>query len=427
VNAGDVIRTLQARRVADWVLTTRDQDVAVVDDRGPLRRREARVRWTLVVHVDVSNGRGSARVDLAGHDGDAGQLVDQAVALARAAVGTAWRSLPQAAPARVELADPALDILDLEAVADSVLRGVPRPDGVDVTAGATVLREHVRVQTMQGLRTGWTATHVRVPIVVARGGRSLAIEREARRAGALDLDGAMATAVADLGAVADAGDPRPGPCRLVLGADALLHGGGYGMWAVFAAQADAVVERQGLTRYREGMVVAPGADQGADPLAIASDGALDHGVRSAPVGDDGDAIRRFAVVDRGRAAGLALSPREASLRTREPNGGVRELVVAAGAPGDVDEASAGDDGDLARTVELRRLRSLAIDPYTGEATMEIALAIDHRDGAPRAFAGGTVRLDLIAALARGRRAHDVIHRTPYHGPAWLAVADAGIA
>ncbi len=213
----------------------------------------------------------------------------------------------------------------------------------------------------------------------------------------------------------------------MLAADALLHGGGHGMWSVFAAQADGVVERQGLTRYREGMVVAPGADTIADPIAIASDGALDHGVRSAPVGDDGDAVRRFALVDKGIAAGLALTPREAALRTRpdvvrEPNGGVRELVVSVGA-GAIDDLP----DRLGDAVELRRLRSLAIDPYTGEASLEIALGIDHRGGAPRPFAGGTVRLDLVAALARGRRAPVLVHRTPYHGPAWLDVGDAEIA
>jgi hypothetical protein len=423
VNAADVVRALQSRRVADWVLTARDQDLAAADDRGPLHRREQRTRWTLVVHDDASNGRGTARIELAGTTGDAGALVDQAVTLARAAIGTAWRSLPQAAPARVVLADPALDVADLGGAAAAVLHAVPRPADTQVTAGASVLRERVRVQTKQGLRTGWTATYARVAMVVARGDRSLSVTREARRAAALDLDAAVAGATADLAALAAAGAAPVGPCRLVLAADAMLHGGGYGMWSVFAAQADAVVERQGLTRYREGMAVAAGADQVADPLAVTSDGALDHGVRSAPVGEDGAAVRRFPIVDRGVAAGLALSPREASLRDRDPNGGVRELMVAAGAhdAGAVDLAAAATDA-----VELRRLRSLSIDPYTGEASIEIALGIDHRGATPRGFAGGTVRLDLIAALARARRAPDVLHRSPYHGPAWLAFADAEI-
>jgi hypothetical protein len=424
VTPDEVVRALNDRRIADWALTMRDQDVAIADDRGPFHRRETRSRWTLVIHDDVSKGRGSARLDLAvgrnGADGSARSLVDQAQALARAAIGAAWRSLPQAAPARVTLVDPALDVDDLAAVAAKLVTEVPRP--AQISAAATVMRERVRVQTKQGLRTSWAATRADIALAVARGERSLAIAREARQVRELGLDAAVGDAVADLTTLAGAGAAPLGRCKLVLAADALLHGGGYGMWSVFAAQADAVVERQGLTRYREGMAVAPGADQIDDPIAIASDGALDHGVRSAPVGDGGDAIRRFALVDNGIAVGLALTPREAALRAREPNGGVRELVVTAGAATGADAGAA-----LADAVELRRLRSLAIDPYTGEASLEIALGIDHRGGTPRAFAGGTVRLDLVAALARGRRAPAILHRTPYHGPAWVAVAEAEIA
>jgi hypothetical protein len=416
VNAGELVRALRDRHAADWVLTTRDQDVGVVDEDGPVRRRESRTRWTLVVHDDVSNGRGSARVELAGHDGPATALVDQTLRLARAAVGVGWRSLPQAAPAKVELRDPALDVDDIDGAAADVLRGVPRPGDARVSASATVMRERVTVETKQGLRTSWTATHARVALAISRGDHSLAIAREARRAGALDLADAVESALADLAARGDAGAPVGGPCRLRLGADALLHGGGYGMWQVFASQADAVVERQGLTRYREGMLVAPGADQVTDPLAIASDGARDYGALSAPVGDDGDAVRRFAIVDRGAAAGLALGPREAALRKREPNGGLRDLVVSLGSAGD-------DDGGV---VELRRLRSLAIDRYTGEASLEIGLAIDRRGATPRAFAGGTVRLDLVAALARARRAPGQLVRGPYAGPAHVTIDDAEV-
>src|SRR5205814_212917 len=185
---------------------------------------------------------------------------------------------------------------------------------------------------------------------------ALVIMREARRLDELDLDVAIAAAAADLGLLARARAPKPGPCALVLGPDALLHGG-LGVWDAFAAQADAVVERQGLTRYREGSPIAPSADRVADPLTIDSDGALDFGTRSAPIGDEGDAVRRFALVDRGIAAGLGLAPREAALRHRDPNGGVRNLVVATGAW--AGEPPAG------RVVEIHRLRALAIDPYTG--------------------------------------------------------------
>ena len=409
MNRSDLVRALTDRHVADWVLTTRDQELAVV---GPeLHRRELRSRWSLVVHDDVSNGRGSARLELTGADGNANDVVDGALAVAHASIGAPWRTRPPAAPAHVDLHDPALDVADLVGAAAAVARGAAMRKGIE--ASATVLRESVNVETHQGLKTSWIATHVRVDLTIANGDHSVELSREARRVSDLALDDAVAAALADLAARDGAGDPAPGPCTLLVGVDALLHGGGYGMWAVFASQADAILEREGLTRYHEGIAVAPGADAIADPLSIASDGALDHGTLSAPVGDDGDAIRKFSLVERGVASGLGLSPREAAFRKRDPNGGVRNLVVSLGSL---------DKADGARVVEVRRLRSLAIDPYTGDASFEIALGIDHATGKP--FAGGTVRLDLIAALAKAKRSATPVRRGPYSGPTSVQIDDA---
>ena len=158
----------------------------------------------------------------------------------------------------------------------------------------------------------------------------------------------------------------------------------------------------------------PGADQVPDPLTITSDGALPYGVRSAPLGDDGDAVRTFPLVECGIAAGLGLSPREAALRKRDPNGGVRNLVVQPGLwDGRVDPSG--------RLVEVRRLRDLAIDPYTGRASLEIALGVVHGKGP---FTGGTLRLDLVDALARARRSSARIRRGPYDGPSSVLIEHA---
>src|SRR5262249_9454787 len=154
---------------------------------------------------------------------------------------------------------------------------------------------------------------------------------------------------------------------LVLGPDALLHGG-LGVWATFVAQAGAVGARQGLTRYHEKTPIVQGADQFPHPLPIASNGALPVGVLSAPLAGEGAPVRKFTLVDRGIAAGLGLSSREASLRHREPNGGVRNLVVGLGGW----DESPGEG----RVVEVRRLRALEIDPYTGDASLEVALGVD---------------------------------------------------
>jgi hypothetical protein len=412
----ELASTLARRGLADWVVIERAQDIASVDEATKSRRVERRVLWQLTAHFDSPAGRGTAHVTIDAVDGTAAAAVDQALALAQSSIGPAWVSRPLAASARVKLEDLTFAKQAPLDVATDVLAKLARP--ADVSARATVLREQVRVVARQGFHTEWTATLLRVDALVSTGQRSLAIARESRQRAALDLDAAVATAKQDLDLLAQAGAPTGGPCMLVLGPDALLHDG-LGVWAAFASQADAVVERQGLTRYRERAPIAPGADQLAEPLTITSNGALDYGVRSSPLGDHGDAVRTFHLVERGIAAGLGLTPREGALRGRDPNGGVRNLDVAAGTwPGTIDPAAG-------RLVEIRRLRSLTIDPYTGDASLEIALGVDRAGGAARPFTGGSMRIDLIAALAKARRSARTITRGAYSGPdaVWIERAE----
>lgn len=403
----DLVRALGDHGLADWVLIERDQHVALADDK--LRRAERWLRWQLTVHHDAPTGRGSAHVAVDAADGDADAVVRQAVTLARASIGTAWMTRPTSAPARVVLADPVLSAGDLLDSAAELVR-IPAPlPGVGVAARASLLRERVNVVSRLGLRADWAATHLRVDALVSRGERSLAITREARRREDLGLAAAVRAAADDLALLADANAPTPGPCSIVLRSDALLHDG-LGLWSAFVSQADAVIERQGLTRYRERAPIVPGADHVPEPLSIASNGALDFGVRSAPLGDDGDAVRRFQLVERGIAAGLGLSPREGSLRGRDPNGGIRNLDVKPGTwTGTIDATGS-------RVIEVRRLRGLSIDPYTGDAALEILLATEHANGARREISGGSLRLDAIEALARARRSATTLVRGAYSGP-----------
>jgi predicted Zn-dependent protease len=414
IDRRDLVHALERRELADWVVIEREQELAVFDERAPGSRRvERRVRWHVAVADDVPSGRGTARVAIDAVDGSADDVVRQAIALARAAIGPAWPTLPAAAPAKVALLDPALAERPAIELAIAIARATRRPSGTVTTLATTVLREKVAAHTKQGVHGEWTAGVVHVDAIVVAGARSLELAREARRVEDLELEAALATAAADLELLAHAGAPAAGSCTIVLGADAMLHGG-LGLWQAFVDQADAVLARQGLARYRLGDPVAQGADLVGEPLAIGSDGALPFGLRSSPIGDDGDAVRRFAIVDRGIAVGLGLSPREAALRHAEPNGGVRNLVVEAG-------TWAGAPTD--KTVEVRRLRGLAIDPYTSDAGLEIALGIDHRGGVARPFAGGTLRLDAIAALARARRSATLVRRGAYVGPASVAIDD----
>ena len=404
---------LARRRVPEWTVIETSQELALVDDQRPSRRTDTRTRWTLIVHHDVPQGRGSARVELSALDASADTIIEQAIELASVAVGPAWRSTPPAAPAKVEVLDPVLARVALVDVAATTVRDLGRPAGATVAATLELVREKVTVQAHTGFSTQWTASTARASLLVATREHSFELTREARRLSDLELEATIAAAASDLQQLAAATPARPGRYSVVLRGDAFLHHGGVGLWSVFADRATADIERAGLLRYRLGAPVAPGADQLAEPLTITSDGTLDFATRSAPVGTDGDAVRRFALVERGIASGLGMSMREAARRHLDPNGGVRNLVVAAGTWDERLPPAA------ARTLDIRRLRSLAIDPTTGDASLELALGLD--GSAP--VTGGTIRLDLISALARARRSATPLRRGPYLGPAALLLDD----
>jgi len=410
-----LVGALEVSRLADWVIVERRREIGSVDERTRLRRTEARQLWTLTVHHDSPAGRGSAHITVDAVDENAEAVVDQVAALARASIGPTWLSRPLAAPARVRVEDPALAKREPLDAASELVKRLVRP--TEVVATATITRDHVYLDTRAGLHAEWTETLYRAELLAIAGARSVVLSRDARHRDGLDLSAALVNASEDLKLLARAGAPVAGKCSIVLASEALLHDG-IGVWAAFVSQADAVIERQGLTRYRERAPIMPGADQISEPLTIASDGALDFGVHSVPIGDEGDAVRRFPLVERGVAAGLGLSPREAALRGRDANGGVRNLVVEAGSWSGTIDASMG------RVVEVRRLRSLSIDPYTGEASLEIALAVDHSKAGTRPFAGGSLRIDLIAALARAKRTAAVLTRGAYKGPQAVLVERA---
>ena len=447
----DLVQHLRRRGPGAWSVVERVQDTAFAAEHPARRRRDHRTRLTLIVHQDVPRGRGTARLDIDPFDGSAADLVDQAIALALAAVGPAWISAPPAAPARVDLLDPALVGRDLGAVALGTLARLRRPDHLTVSATIEILREKLTVISGSGLHATWLATALRGDALLAAGDRSLTVARHARRTDDFDLDAAIAAAAPDLPLLAAAGPALPGPCALWLAPDALLPdpdrfraGDGrlavatlasdglgddpgptaagalhpHGLWTIFAQQADSAVERQGLTRYRLHTDIARGASQLPEPLSIASHGAVDFATLSAPVSDDAVAIRSFPLIDRGVAVGLGLSPREAALRGTDPNGGVRNLVVA---PGTWTPAPS----PTVRTIEVRRLHAVTIDAYTGDASLDIALALDHRPDRPdpAPFTGGTLRLDLIATLARARRSSQLLRRGAYHGPAAVFIDD----
>ena len=415
----DLVRALdRPSAIADWVLIERTQELGAFDEARDATRRERSTRYTVILHHDLPSGRGSVRLELCGTEGRASEVIDQAIVLAKTSIGRLWKSIPPAAPAKVAVLDPELATGELDEHARKIVAGARVPAEVTATSHVTVQRERVEVLGRSGFHADWVASSIHAETLVILGPHSLELRRESRRIADLELGDALAHAHGDLIQLATAGRPTAGPCDLVLDSDALLYDGALGVWTIFATQADAGLEAQGISRYQLGAPIVPGADTIDDPIRILSDGAFDHATRSAPVGDDGDAIRRFPLIERGICVGLGLSAREAAFRMRDPNGGVRNLIVAKGRWTEIEPAR--------RTVEARRLRSVTVDPHTGDASLELGLAIDHKGAAHQAFTGGTVRLDLVAALAHAKRSANSLRRGPYAGPGAVLIRDVDL-
>ena len=409
-----LIAALRSRRdLADWTVRVVTSQVAwrtVGDDA------EGSYVGTTVgaeVHRDAATGRGSATLELGGDEAPR-VAVTRAIARADAALGPGWTTPAPAAPATVELADPAITPNRPAAAIDAVLAALT---AAATAAGATVVSAEVRIAvddveliTRRGQRAQWRESRITVDAQVRSFGRDGAPEAgtvilapiavRARRLDDLELRDAIVTALA-IGITPAPTAPQP----VTLTAAALTFGD-HGLLGAFAAQADPRLERQGLVRYRPGQPIVDGAT-----LTLTSDGTLPFGWLSAPLGDRAEAVRRFPLVTRGVASGLGLDEREAALRDQLPNGGVRGLVVP---PGTDDDATLTAPGTLVVT----RLAWLELDRTAGwfRAGFDRATVSTATSG-PRPVGPGTLRGDAIALLARARTSARVVATPTYRGPA----------
>jgi len=414
----ELVAALGARRAAsEWVATWRQRRTGLAisgaSAGGALRRVDERELLGAVVHTDTGSGRGSARLSLGPDAQPIVPALDDALERAAGAAGPAWRMTPPAAPARVALADPALEagaIADVAADVARALGAASAARGVELAAiEAEVVRDVVAVAGSQGLEVRWRATEVAVRAVVTAAGHRRDLAVRARRRADLQLERAVDDARALL-ELATRVEPTPtGAWPIALRPPALLAGGGHGLLAAIVAQADATAERQGLTRYRAGQPIAAGAAASGNPLTLASDGTLPFAPLSAPLADDGEPVRRFTLVDRGVARSVALDHREAALRRLPPNGGVRNLVVSAGSAAEADLLAP-------PVLEILDLAWVDLDLRTGDLVAAIGLGIFHDVGHDRPVAGGLVRFDAVAAFALARRSAALVHRGAYVGP-----------
>lgn len=422
----------------------RDADAAVDQ-----RRTRSRVTDVLICR-DVRGGSGSTRLRFSGSPAGLVKLIEDTVRRAAHSLEPAWALPLPAAPARVAVADPALEgdlmnaadklrvrIMDLIAHKESALSGAAR-DARHVHVH--IERHRVAVATSRGFAHEWPETMVAVDLALspesARPGLAQPVRLQARRMADLDLEAALGRGARHL---VDRERARPaprGPYDLVITDDALTphsvsdmsglfehhRAAAYGWFGALVAQADPLLAREGLARYQPGQSIhahghAHGHGHGerepaGDALTLTSDGTIPFGLRSQPVGDLGEAVRRFVLVDRGKAAGLALDLREAALRKVMPNGGVRNLVVA---PGSTPMAQIAEPAtrDLIQAVELDWM---SVDTLSGAFVAALGLGYLMRGREVLPVSGGQFRGNLFELLASARLSAETVVSGWYLGP-----------
>ncbi len=419
----DLVAALgQVQVVSDWAArATATRTAWLARDPGGAHSGERSAHVLAAqLHRDVPAGRGSASFAV-GPDTPLAIVIADGASRALASVGPSWRSAPAAAAAKVIVADPDVSAAALAGLPDRVAADLDlavRSAGARVVAlDLAIELTEVRLATSRGLDAAWAATRFVLDATLARGGVRARIQHRTRRRRDLVPGDAIVEALGRAERRAHARPIEPGSYQVLARASAFLHGG-RGLLAALVGQADPALERQGLVRYRPGQAIAPGSTAVPDPLTMSSDGAMPFGLHSAPLGEHGEPVRRFELVTRGVARGLALDVREAYARGAQPNGGVRGLVVAAG-----DIAAA----DLVRrsspALVIDELDWLELAPVTGHFRAAIGLATLVAGVRRTDVTGMLVRGDAIAALALGRRSSDAAASAEYRGPALWALGE----
>lgn len=322
--------------------------------------------------ADRREGRGQCHVQIRDERPLSPQIRD-ATARALAATGPSWHLRPPSAPARVHVSDSEWQHAPREIVDQALQDFISNlPSGVRaLQVQLDFAREDLGVIASNGFDDHYRRTGLSVRAVLQAGsGQAVPLHMHARQRSDLHWQESIAAAARLSMDYRTATPLTARSCDLVFRSDAYAprDEADFGMWTPLVQQCSAERFRSGIARYTIGQSITPDAARG-QPLTMHSDGTRDFGLHSAPFGDDGQPVRRFAMVDKGIAAGHAVDHREAALGATTANAGVRGLQIAGGAHSMEELMSPGERPLLV----VDRLSTLATEPR-GRIAMHIDLA-----------------------------------------------------
>lgn len=295
-------------------------------------RLEAR-RLSARVFVDRELGRGHSEFSVLPGASLRSQI-SQSAARALGAIGPSWRLRPPSAPARLRLFDPSW-AKSLSDSADLLWEQFQahQPSTLQLLQGSLTLQlADTRTVVSNGFDNGYRSTKLQIVATMqAKNGAPIHL-----RLGARNQDGLRWQAIFEdaerrslLAHAASANEG--GACDLLLLSSAYQPQGDsdYGLWSALVHQCQAGLAASGLARYQVGQEILKQPARG-DTLSLRSDGTRDFGWRSAPFDTEGQAVRRFSIVENGKAAGQSVGYIEAARQGMDSNGGVRDLVIDSG-------------------------------------------------------------------------------------------------
>lgn len=331
-----LIRALQeAVGVDEYIVSARQTQALRRELSGEMAEDQKQgMELEAKVFIDRELGRGQSHFSVT-PGAQLRSLIEDAAARALGGLGPAWRLSPPSAPARLQLADTEW-AENLSRSVDLLIEKFQAhlPSAMRLLQGSIQL-ELVNTRTIMsnGFDNQFGSTSALIQAQLqASGGSVVTIEIHARRQEDLRWQALFADAERRSLSGSAAVENEPGEYDLLLLSSAYTpqSASDFGLWTPLAYQCDAALAANGFARYQVGQEILAKPARG-DSLSLRSDGARDFGPRSAPFDAEGQGIRRFSLVEKGRAAGQSVNYRDSARQKTMANGGVRNLVMDSGA------------------------------------------------------------------------------------------------